>query len=116
MTPCTVSREGGSPFEVQNGLGENRARRIARAQEQNVVVTFHLLSARLLVAARWSAARLANGRCRFDSANKGAHELLVHLWCDGVHVDTSRSEKLSGFVDTVSPRRLNLNLLIAGRF
>src|SRR5439155_3995054 len=41
MAAGAIRRESGFAFEVENGLGHDRSRRISRTEKQDVVVVFH---------------------------------------------------------------------------
>ena len=90
MTSGAVGGEDGLSFVIEDRFRHDGARRIPRAQEQNVVVSFHVQSQipreQTSVTARRTTACLLR-LFRFHRAHKGAHELLIDLRRDGIHVN-----------------------------
>src|SRR5215467_319878 len=107
MAARTVSGEIRPSFGVENGLRHDRAGRISRAEEQDVVVVAHTAPVDLIAARRTTTGLVCDRR--FDGADKAAEELAVNLI--GIELDGNvPPKKFQGILRAIDSGGLDLDL------
>ena len=112
FAPCAKGAELAIADLVEDRLGQDRARGIAGAEEQNVEVFGHVDFPALDAADR-AAASFAFGRW-FCSADEGAEEFAVYLRRDCVHVESLAGEECAGVFDAIDARGFDLGFRKSG--
>src|SRR5260370_22025449 len=118
MAVGAVGDEVWPAFVTHNGLSNDRARRIASTQEQNVVGIWHRLHSCEVqpvfasVAARRSATRLFRDWLR--GPDERAEELSIHLRGNRVDIDSLPRQKFARIFRPADTRWFNVDLLQSG--
>src|SRR5580658_2491146 len=100
MTPGTVSCEPRSALRVHDSFRHDRTSRIARAEEQDVVV-------RLCHVSR------STSPLRLDRTNERTQKLAINLRCDPVNVNILACKELTSVFNTVETCWFQFDLLEA---
>src|ERR1700689_1691798 len=108
MAPSAVSGKGRVPSKTHDRLGHDRTSRISGPEEQDVVVSLHLVPS---MAAGWRTAIFFSQR--LHRPHKRAHELAIYQRRNRIHVDVLAGQKLAGILNSINPGWFNLNFLEA---